>query len=210
MLVCTLRLAAQYLTSPGSAPCRCVCVAAVLQHHDWRRHETLVSSDAVPDACPRVLINRERVGEGMGGMRMLGSLLGFGGGGGFVFEGSEGAYRDVLHLGDTDDGVKELAKMLGWEAELESLITAGGIGGGEGKAEAAASSSSSSSSNQPSGSRQDSSSAATGHDAVQGAAAPTASAGDEAEQQLPTASHTAAASGDESVSTESSGPQSKV
>jgi hypothetical protein len=151
-------------------------------------------------------------------MGMLGSLLGFGGGGGFVFEGSEGAYRDVLYLGDADDGVIELAKMLGWEAELESLIAAGGIGGGEGKAEAAESSSSSSCSNQPSNSKQDSSSAAAapaGHDAVTGAAAAattasaaaatTASAGDD--QQLPAESHTAATSGDASVSTESSGPQ---
>eukprot|EP00775_Hariotina_reticulata_P006779 gene6779-6996_t len=79
--------------------------------------------DAVPDFCPRVLVNRERVGEGMGGLGLMGSLLGFGGGGGFIFESSEGAYRDVLFLGDTDDGVKQLARLLGWEQELEELIS---------------------------------------------------------------------------------------
>lgn len=84
-------------------------------------------TDAVPDHCPRCLINRERVGEGMGG-GLMASLLGFSGGG-FVFEGSEGAYRDVLYLGDTDDGVRQLAELLGWQAELDTLIAAGGIGG---------------------------------------------------------------------------------
>lgn len=164
-------------------------------------------SDAVPDHCPRVLINRERVGEGMGGMGMLGSLLGFGGGGGFVFEGSEGAYRDVLCLGDSDDGVRELANLLGWGAELDALIAAGGIGGGEHKAEAATSSSSSS---DPSGSKQDSSSAAAPAAKGGGAAATAAAAADAAEQQVSAESHTADGSGDGSVHTGGSGPQSKV
>jgi hypothetical protein len=79
----------------------------------------------------------------MGG-GLMASLLGFGGEGGFIFEGAEGAYRDVLYLGDTDDGVTELANLLGWGKELEALIATGGIGGGqskaqEGEAEAAAS-----------------------------------------------------------------------
>jgi hypothetical protein len=71
-----------------------------------------------------MLINRERVGEGMGSMGLLGSLLGLGGGGGFTFEADQGAYRDVLHLGDTDEGVRELCKLLGWEQELDALIEA--------------------------------------------------------------------------------------
>jgi hypothetical protein len=71
-----------------------------------------------------VLINRERVGEGMGSLRVLGSMLGLGGGGGFTFEGSEGAYRDVLVQGDTDDGVRRLCQLLGWTDELDALIAA--------------------------------------------------------------------------------------
>jgi hypothetical protein len=60
----------------------------------------------------------------MGSMGLLGSLLGLGGGGGFIFEQEQGAYRDVLHLGDTDEGVRELCKLLGWEQELDALIEA--------------------------------------------------------------------------------------
>jgi hypothetical protein len=86
--------------------------------------ELLRTADAVPEHCPRVLLNRERVGEGMGSMGLLGSLLGLGGGGGFTFEREQGAYRDVLHLGDTDEGVRELCKLLGWEQELDALIEA--------------------------------------------------------------------------------------
>lgn len=153
----------------------------------------LLLPDAVPDHCPRVLINRERVGEGMGG-GLMASLLGFGGGGGFMFQGAEGAYRDVLYLGDTDNGVKELAGLLGWGEELETLIAAGGIAGGEskgpgGEAQAAASSGSSSSSSSTqepiaiatagSSRQQDSSSVAEGLEkgveAASGAAAAAAS-----------------------------------
>ncbi|KAL2787290.1 DHS-like NAD/FAD-binding domain-containing protein [Aspergillus keveii] len=49
------------------------------------------------DGTPRVLINRERVG-GMGSRP-----------------------DDVLILGDCDDGVRKLARALGWEEELERL-----------------------------------------------------------------------------------------
>lgn len=55
-------------------------------------------------------------------MGVMASLLGFGGGGGFIFDQDEGAYRDVLYLGDTDDGVRELAQLLGWEEELHALM----------------------------------------------------------------------------------------
>eukprot|EP00879_Flechtneria_rotunda_P014274 GHRR01014911.1.p1 GENE.GHRR01014911.1~~GHRR01014911.1.p1 ORF type:complete len:282 (+),score=78.65 GHRR01014911.1:212-1057(+) len=78
--------------------------------------------DAVPEHCPRVLINRERVGEGTGTMGILSRMLGLGGSGGFVFEGDEGCYRDVLYLGDSDDGVRDLAQLLGWDKDLEDLI----------------------------------------------------------------------------------------
>ncbi|KAF8071129.1 sirt2 [Scenedesmus sp. PABB004] len=83
--------------------------------------------DAVPDDCPRVLINRERVGEGMGGgLGLLSSLLGARGGGGFVFDEEDGAWRDALYLGDCDDAVAELAELLGWGDDLRALIEAGG------------------------------------------------------------------------------------
>ncbi|BCS30283.1 SIR2 family NAD-dependent protein deacylase [Aspergillus puulaauensis] len=51
----------------------------------------------VTDGVPRVLINRERVG-GMGSRP-----------------------DDVLILGDCDDGVRTLARALGWEEELQNL-----------------------------------------------------------------------------------------
>jgi NAD+-dependent protein deacetylase sirtuin 2 len=54
----------------------------------------------VTDRCPRLLVNREKVGE-----------LDFG----------ENNLRDALHLGDCDDGVSRLAELLGWAAELEAL-----------------------------------------------------------------------------------------
>lgn len=60
----------------------------------------------------------------MGSMGLLGSLLGYGGAGGFTFEEAEGAYRDVLYLGDTDDGVCELCDLLGWRQELDDMIAA--------------------------------------------------------------------------------------
>ena len=35
-------------------------------------------------------------------------------------------YRDALFLGDCDQGVRQLCTQLGWEAELEVLVTGGG------------------------------------------------------------------------------------
>jgi hypothetical protein len=32
--------------------------------------------------------------------------------------------RDVLFLGDADDGVSQLCELLGWTAELEKLVDA--------------------------------------------------------------------------------------
>lgn len=62
---------------------------------------------------PRVLINRERVGEADA------TLLLFGAKRGFKFEEQ---HRDALFLGDCDDGVRVLARSLGWEGELDDLI----------------------------------------------------------------------------------------
>ena len=33
-------------------------------------------------------------------------------------------HRDALYLGDCDDGVRQLARKLGWEADLDELIQA--------------------------------------------------------------------------------------
>jgi NAD-dependent deacetylase sirtuin 2 len=57
--------------------------------------------------APRVLINRERVGEG--GWR------------GFDFDAP--GTTDLHFQGDCDDGVRELARLAGWGAELDALIT---------------------------------------------------------------------------------------
>ncbi|KDN51405.1 NAD-dependent deacetylase sirtuin-2 [Tilletiaria anomala UBC 951] len=80
--------------------------------------------DKVPDECPRMLINLERVGE----LANLSDMDGFTGRyniGGFDFEGhSRGGKqnaRDVLYEGKCDDGVLELAMACGWEVELLKL-----------------------------------------------------------------------------------------
>lgn len=85
--------------------------------------------DAVPESCPRVLINLERVGE-------LASSDGYAGGGmgagmynelGFDFDGltygGKSKTRDVFYEGKADDGVAELVRLVGeeWEAELIKL-----------------------------------------------------------------------------------------
>ncbi|KAI8475473.1 MAG: NAD-dependent deacetylase sirtuin-2-like protein, partial [Monoraphidium minutum] len=91
--------------------------------------------DCVRSRVPRLLINRERVGEH--GTYQI--LPGIGGGQGFDFD--EGV-RDVLYLGDADDGCRRLAALLGWEEELEAMVEAAGCtaaaGGGGGDARAAA------------------------------------------------------------------------
>ena len=71
-------------------------------------------ADKVKGGVPRVLINREKVGEGTPELQKLG--IGFG------FNFGDSTTRDVLYLGDCDAGAKELCRLLGWEAELDSLI----------------------------------------------------------------------------------------
>jgi len=63
--------------------------------------------DQVAKTVPRLLINREKVGDGMLGMF----------GHGFDFD-SERKYRDVAHLDDCDSGCVALCEMLGWKDEL--------------------------------------------------------------------------------------------
>ncbi|XP_034232541.1 NAD-dependent protein deacetylase sirtuin-2 isoform X1 [Thrips palmi] len=64
--------------------------------------------------CPRLLINREKAGEG----DRLMALLGMGGGMDF----SDKSTRDVAWLGDCDDGCQLLADKLGWGDELRKLV----------------------------------------------------------------------------------------
>ncbi|XP_068125901.1 NAD-dependent protein deacetylase sirtuin-2 isoform X2 [Hyperolius riggenbachi] len=69
----------------------------------------------VPSKTPRLLINKEKTGEGDSFFGLLGL------GGGMDFD-SEKAYRDVAWLGNCDDGCLALAEFLGWKAELEELV----------------------------------------------------------------------------------------
>lgn len=68
-------------------------------------------TDKVGKTVPRLLINREKVGEGVMGM--------FGYGFDFV---SENRYRDVAHLDDCDSGCVKLCELLGWKDELMELV----------------------------------------------------------------------------------------
>jgi len=57
----------------------------------------------VQESCPRLLINREKVG---------GTYFRFG---------YKSNHRDALFLGDCDHGVERLSNLLGWEEDLKSL-----------------------------------------------------------------------------------------
>jgi len=71
-------------------------------------------ADKVRSDVPRVLINREKVGDAEPELKRLGVEHGFNFG--------DGNYRDVLYLGNCDDGTKELCKLLGWTEDLQKLI----------------------------------------------------------------------------------------
>lgn len=75
----------------------------------------------VRPGTPRLLINRERVGEGGGMLR--GPM---GPAGALNFDGFDGLSRDGFHQGDADDAVGELVDMLGWRDEFEALRSAAG------------------------------------------------------------------------------------
>ena len=79
---------------PASADL-CIVLGTSLTVHPFASLPTICS-----EGCPRVLINKERVGG-------LGSRP-----------------DDVLLLGDCDTGVRRLAKACGWEEELEKLWAA--------------------------------------------------------------------------------------
>ena len=63
----------------------------------------------VAPKVPRLLINRQKVG-------CFTKAKGYG----FRFNHT----RDVLHLGDCDEGCLELSRLLGWENDLRTLISA--------------------------------------------------------------------------------------
>lgn len=60
-----------------------------------------------PPLVPRLLINREKVGQRTGIMAMMGVS------GGLEFD-RKGNTRDVAWLGDCDEGCSLLAELLGW------------------------------------------------------------------------------------------------
>ena len=70
--------------------------------------------DRVADTTPRLLINKERVGETDPMLRAMGYRKGFNFG--------QGNYRDALFEGDCDEAVWGLCAMLGWEEALQRLI----------------------------------------------------------------------------------------
>ena len=93
----TFRTVRHHSTHPGQA---CIVLAA--------------AAKVGPDV-PRLLVNREVVGQRMGA-------------GGLDFA-PETNRRDALHLGDCDDGACAMAALLGWQKELSCLVVeAGGSG----------------------------------------------------------------------------------
>ncbi|XP_015608363.1 NAD-dependent protein deacetylase sirtuin-2 [Cephus cinctus] len=73
--------------------------------------------DRVPSNCPRLLINKEKVGVEDRVMQLLGLKQGL------VFDPIYGHLaRDVAWLGDCDTGCQLLADKLGWEEELKTLV----------------------------------------------------------------------------------------
>lgn len=70
--------------------------------------------DDVHADCPRLLVNREVVGVVPAEMHELGynSGLWFG----------DGNRRDAKFIGDCDDGVVELARLLGWQSDFSDVL----------------------------------------------------------------------------------------
>ena len=71
---------------------------------------------------PRALINKQKVSGGGG---FTGFISGLGTGGSFDF--SESNYRDALYLGDCDEGIWHLCKLLGWDGELRERVDRTGV-----------------------------------------------------------------------------------
>jgi len=77
--------------------------------------------DRVNDTCPRLLINKEKVGV----RNELETMMGRGG----LALDSSNNYRDVALLGDCDEGCEALAEALGWKEELEKMVKSSEISG---------------------------------------------------------------------------------
>lgn len=75
------------------------------------RMQDVPAADLVADTVPRLLINREVVGEAAPGSRR-----------GFDFSDDS---RDGAFVGDCDQAVQALVQLLGWEAEMQALMDAG-------------------------------------------------------------------------------------
>ncbi|KAK9809478.1 hypothetical protein WJX73_001974 [Symbiochloris irregularis] len=71
----------------------------------------------VGENTPRALINKEKV---TGGGGFSGLLSGRGSSSSFNFGDSN--CRDALFLGDCDEGIWQLSRLLGWETELKGLV----------------------------------------------------------------------------------------
>ena len=77
-------------------------------------------ADKVNKDVPRLLINREKVGEADPEAAKALAYHGLKGPPGFNF--SKDNYRDVFYQGDCDAGVEELCRLLGWSDDLHQLI----------------------------------------------------------------------------------------
>jgi NAD-dependent deacetylase sirtuin 2 len=77
----------------------------------------------VPTTTPRLLINREEVGKKnfISTTKPIDPRVSSGGSGGFRF-GECDNHRDAQFLGDCESGILLLAKLLGWQEELEQMM----------------------------------------------------------------------------------------
>ncbi|KAK3885260.1 hypothetical protein Pcinc_010503 [Petrolisthes cinctipes] len=76
--------------------------------------------DNVPATCPRLLVNREKAGSID---PMVALLQGMANPGGLALD-SPHNKRDVVLLGECDEGCAKLADMLGWKEDFEKLLPA--------------------------------------------------------------------------------------
>jgi hypothetical protein len=80
----------------------------LLNNHFWQVHPFASLVSEVSPSCPRLLINREAVGEAVNKWDEDG----------FRFEFRS---RDRFYEGDADAGVRDLAKALNWEVSLAGI-----------------------------------------------------------------------------------------
>jgi len=90
-----------------------IIIGTSLKVAPFNRLLTFVNKD-----CPRLLINMEPAGNET-------SIWGFGGSS--LLYGSDKNRRDVFHKSTCDEGVMELAKLLGWEDDFNKLLESEGV-----------------------------------------------------------------------------------